>query len=449
MLRWRAVVLACFFLLAAVPAAKADGRVALVVGNSNYRYTAPLANPVNDAKLVAETLRRIGFKLVGGGPVLDVDKAQFDAAVQQFGSELTGAEVGLFYYAGHGVEVRGANYLVPAGAKLGREADIDFQMLNASLVLRQMEGAGTKLNIAVLDACRDNPFGGSFRSPSRGLAPMQAPEGTIIAYATQPGNVAEDGDGANSPFAAALASVLPRPGLEAAEAFNEIALKVKKDTRGRQLPWLAHSPIEGKFYFAGGVGSAGAVAKAAAEPAFAPGAVSDAVRLEVAFWESVRGSNSAADVQKYLDRYPGGSFAPLARSRIAALQAPAQAAQTAGAAPEGSRCLPFDVKQRFSTTVTVEFRAEYSNLIFENRELCWKDGTIMAVVGYPNLHGPMIMDPARQPATGERGERRWGCPHGTTCFVKTQAATVSFRSEAMAGEDKVRRIRLHIESRPN
>ena len=188
-------------------------RVALVVGNSHYQNVAPLTNPANDARLMAETLRELGFKLVGDGPQLDLDKAAFDNAVQSFGNQLQGGDVGLFYYAGHGVQVRGSNYLVPISANPTKEADVDFQMLDANLVLRQMEGAGTKLNIVILDACRNNPFGGrGLRSATSGLAQMQAPEGTLISFATQPGNVAQDGTDGDSPYTEALAQTIKHPG---------------------------------------------------------------------------------------------------------------------------------------------------------------------------------------------------------------------------------------------
>ena len=138
----------------------AEQRVALIVGNSSYRYVSPLNNPANDAQLMASTLRDLGFMLIGGGALIDLDKPSLDRAVQAFGVGLRGAEVGLFYYSGHGVQVRGANYIVPIDANATREADIDFQMLDANLVLRQMEAAGTRLNIAIFDACRNNPFAG-------------------------------------------------------------------------------------------------------------------------------------------------------------------------------------------------------------------------------------------------------------------------------------------------
>jgi uncharacterized caspase-like protein len=227
-------------------------RVALVIGNSAYVNVPRLANPANDAGLMADTLRSLGFTLVGGGARLDLDKAQFDSAVQSFGNQLQGADVGLFYYAGHGVQVRGENYLVPINANPTREVDVDFQMINSNLVLRQMEGAGTGLNVVILDACRNNPFGGrGLRATTGGLAQMQAPEGTLISYATQPGNVALDGFGDNSPYAKALAQAIQRPGLDIFQTFNEVGLAVMQATGKAQQPWVSTSPIKGNFYFAG------------------------------------------------------------------------------------------------------------------------------------------------------------------------------------------------------
>jgi uncharacterized caspase-like protein len=226
-------------------------RIALVVGNSKYRHVEPLANPANDARLIAQALRSLGFTLVGGGEQIDLDKAAFDTAVQQFGRQLIGAEVGLFYYAGHGMQVRDTNYLVPVTANPTREADLEFQMLDAGAVLRQMESSGTKLNLVVLDACRNNPFlGRGLRSAGRGLVQMIAPEGTLISYATQPGAVALDGAGDNSPYTIALAEAMPRSGRDIFQTFNDVGLAVKRATRGSQQPWVSNSPIDGTFYFA-------------------------------------------------------------------------------------------------------------------------------------------------------------------------------------------------------
>lgn len=231
----------------------AEKRIALVVGNSNYQNVARLNNPSNDARLMADTLRALGFAIVGNEAQIDLDKAGFDNAVRTFGRQLQGAEVGLFYYAGHGLQVRGANYLVPVNANPNREADLDYELEDVGLVLRQMEGSGTRLNMVFLDACRNNPFGGrGLRALETGLAQMRAPEGTLISFATQPGNVAQDGSDGHSPFTAALARTIRKPGLGIFDALNEVGLAVKDRTGGAQQPWFSTSPIKGVFYFAPG-----------------------------------------------------------------------------------------------------------------------------------------------------------------------------------------------------
>ncbi len=199
-------------LLFAGPAA-AEKRVALVVGNSAYQNVARLDNPRNDAVLMADTLGGLGFTLIGGRAQLDLDKSALDNAVQNFGRQVQGADVALFYYAGHGVQVSGSNYLVPVNANPTREADVDFQMVDINLVLRQMQGSGTRLNMVILDACRNNPFGArGLRASDGGLAQMRAPEGTLISYATQPGSVAQDGSDGHSPYTKALAATIKLAG---------------------------------------------------------------------------------------------------------------------------------------------------------------------------------------------------------------------------------------------
>lgn len=228
----------------------AEKRVALVVGNAAYQNIARLDNPRNDALLMAETLGGLGFTLIGGGAQLDLDKAALDTAVQNFGRQIQGADVTLFYYAGHGVQVSGSNYLVPVNANPTREADVDFQMVDINLVLRQMQGSGTRLNMVILDACRNNPFGArGLRSAEGGLAQMRAPEGTLISYATQPGSVARDGTDGHSPYTRALATTIKLPGLDIFQTFNQVGLAVKRETGGSQQPWVSSSPIDGTFYF--------------------------------------------------------------------------------------------------------------------------------------------------------------------------------------------------------
>ena len=244
-----AVAIALLTLLSTGPAL-AEKRIALVVGNSAYQNITRLDNPRKDATLMADTLQSLGFNLVGGHAQLDLDKSSLDNAVQNFGRQVQGADVALFYYAGHGVQVSGANYLVPVNANPTREADVDFQMVDINLVLRQMQGSGTRLNMVILDACRNNPFGArGLRSSEGGLAQMRAPEGTLISYATQPGSVAQDGSDGHSPYTRALAATIKRAGLDIFQTFNQVGLAVKRETGGVQQPWVSSSPIDGTFYF--------------------------------------------------------------------------------------------------------------------------------------------------------------------------------------------------------
>jgi len=276
--------------------AAAGQRVALVIGNSDYRFVPHLANPGNDARLIASTLAGLGFTLVGGGAQLDLDKTRFDQALRNFGRAIAGAEVALFYYSGHGMQVDGSNWLVPVSANPTRQQDLDFEMVNADLILRQTEGAGTRLNVVILDACRNNPFGGrGMRGAAGGLAQMQAPPATLISYATQPGNVALDGVGKDSPYSAALATTLRQPGLEVFRAFNKVGLLVEQATGGAQQPWVSASPIADEFYFAG-------IAPGAAPlpPAVTPTPVAPAVAQP--------GVSLATFDGRYTGTVPGGGF---------------------------------------------------------------------------------------------------------------------------------------------
>jgi uncharacterized caspase-like protein len=297
-------------------------RVALVIGNGGYQYLPRLDNPTNDAQLMAMTLKSLGFELVGGGPETNLDRIGFEKAIREFGAKLNGSAVGLFYYAGHGVQVQGSNYLVPVGANPTNTADVDFELINADLVLRQMETAGSKLNIVILDACRNNPFGGrGLRASGGGLAQMQAPQGTLISYATQPGNVALDGGNGHSPYTQALADEMRQPGERVLDVFNAVGLAVDKATNGRQQPWVASSPLEGNFYFA--------AAPATPQPASAAPAPPPGSDAELLFWQTIMANGTAADYEEYLKQFPDGRFAGLARNRVAALKAPERAAPPA------------------------------------------------------------------------------------------------------------------------
>jgi hypothetical protein len=256
----RLVALLLFSALAFAAPAAAEKRIALVIGNSSYQNVTRLDNPSSDAAMMAETLGSLGFTLVGGRAQLDLDKTAMDSAVQSFGRQVQGADVALFYYAGHGVQVAGANYLVPISANPTREADVDFQMVDVNLVLRQMQGSGTRLNMVILDACRNNPFGArGLRSSDGGLAQMRAPEGTLISYATQPGNVAQDGsDGQPLHQGASIDHQAGRPRREARNRRFATAMGVFLADRRHLLFCSAFSRA--------GIGECRAGANARAEP---------------------------------------------------------------------------------------------------------------------------------------------------------------------------------------
>jgi uncharacterized caspase-like protein len=309
--------------LLATEDAHAEKRIALVIGNSAYRNITPLDNPRNDARLMAATLQGLGFQLVGNGAQTDLDKSAFDAVLSKFGDAVLGADVALFYYAGHGVQVLGKNFLVPVSANPTKEADVYLQMVDTNVVMSQMEGAGTKLNIVLLDACRNNPFGSrGLRAAGGGLAQMQAPEGTLISYATQPGNVAQDGDGGNSPYSKALANTIRKPGLGLFEAFNEVGLDVKHATGGSQQPWVSSSPIAGTFYFASPLASAAAADKPAAT-------AEDGARKD---FDLAQQLDTREVWEAFVQKYPNGFLASAAKARLDELKTK-QAALSPPAAP--------------------------------------------------------------------------------------------------------------------
>ena len=205
----------------------ASKRIALVIGNADYGADiGTLGNPINDAELVGDGLRKVGFDVM---VVEDADQNEMKRAIAEFGKRLFAAgkdTIGLFYYAGHGIQVRGTNYLIPINAKIESEQDVDIEAVAAETVLRQMDFADSQLNIIVLDACRNNPLARSARSNSRGLARMDAPTGSFIAYSTAPGAVALDGSSRNSPFAEAFAKELQQPGAEISETFRKVRTSV-------------------------------------------------------------------------------------------------------------------------------------------------------------------------------------------------------------------------------
>ncbi|TXI75022.1 MAG: hypothetical protein E6Q43_04000 [Dokdonella sp.] len=309
---------------AATPTAAANkkGQVALVVGIGAYQNAPPLPNPPKDARAMAESLKKLGFQVE---MAIDPDKSRLEQAVKRFGDQLQGAKVGLFFYAGHGLQVSGRNYLIPADAKIENERSLPFAAVDADLVLTQME-TSTPVSLVFLDACRDNPFSRSLarsmgtRSAAvgRGLAQIAAGEGSLIVFATQPGNVAEDGKTDHSPFTEALLKNLTAPGLEVRQMLTRVRQQVKEQTNGKQIPW-DHSSLTQDYYF---LGPTTVVVTPPAAPAAAPAkpAGVDPMAVQLSLWESVRTSQNPADFEDYLKQYPDGKFAGVAKRRLAALR---------------------------------------------------------------------------------------------------------------------------------
>src|SRR5690606_10331863 len=317
MRRWisRALLIGLSTLAFAPPAAAK--RVALVIGNGAYQHTEPLPNPVNDGREIADVLRRLDFEVIEG---IDQDKAGMQKLLRQFSRELEGAEASLFFYAGHGLQVERRNWMVPIDAALESEVDLPFEGVAVDVVLDLMEQM-TPTRLVMLDACRDNPLArrlarsaGQSRSldVGQGLARMNNRVGTLIAFATEPDQVALDGEGNHSPFTEALLEHIETPGLEVRQLMSRVRASVIEMTDGQQLP-LDTSALVDDFYFKP---ERPEPASEPAEPV--PPSVASTEHL---FWQTIQNSTDRGDFEAYLERYPDGAFAPLARNRLNALGA--------------------------------------------------------------------------------------------------------------------------------
>ena len=224
-----------------------ERRVALVIGNSAYQHTAPLANPTNDAQDVAQALQKFNFQVI---LKTNADLETMADAVFQFGEKLKGGGVGLFYYSGHGLQVKGENYLLPVDANLQREDDVKRKAISANDIVDKMGEGKSHLNLVFLDACRNNPFPSGTRAVSRGLGGMSAPNGTLLIFSTNPDNVAQDGDGRNGTYTKHLLQQISDPGVEVGMLLRKVRTAVKDETAGQQVPW-ENGSIEGEFYFSG------------------------------------------------------------------------------------------------------------------------------------------------------------------------------------------------------
>ena len=301
--------LAC---LAAAPGAMARN-VALVIGNSSYIEGNALTNPVNDARLIANSARRAGFEVVER---TDLTKASFERALRDFLQLANGAQVAMIYYAGHGIEAQGKNWLLPTDARLEADFDLPYEALDLDRLLEALSGA--QVRMVVLDACRNNPFGKNwrrgYRSVPNGLAQFEADD-FMVLYAAAPGQLATDGAGTNSPFALSLAQRLPEPGLAIQLLGGKVRDDVMRATGGAQRPFMSGSITGTEIYL---VPAARPVAAPAPAPAAADSAATDALA-----WQGAVSADSAAAYQTYLRAFPNGLFAKLARDKVAAMSAAA------------------------------------------------------------------------------------------------------------------------------
>ncbi|UZF91853.1 caspase family protein [Bosea sp. NBC_00550] len=318
---------------AAVP----ERRVALVIGNSAYTAVPPLANPQRDARGMAAALKRLGFDVVEG---YDLKMDEMTGVVREFAQKLDGAKAGLVYYAGHGIAVGDENYLIPVDASLRSEADLDFRAVNVQLVLRQMQ-RDERVNIVILDACRDNPFATQLaaksRAVTRGLTAIetQSASGILIAFATDPRATALDGErDGNSPFTSALLKHIETPEVSITTVMDRVRADVWETTGKKQKPWT-NSSIIGEFRLNPTLKLASVDPSAAATkaidaavpvPAMPVASSLDRAQLDVKTWEVAERGNSAPDYRAYLDAFPSGQFATFARNRLASLEAAKPAA---------------------------------------------------------------------------------------------------------------------------
>lgn len=319
----------------ALPTSAFAKRVALVIANGTYTNATSLKNPPSDARLIAASLKRAGFDSVD--VKLDLGKNALETALQSFGDRAQGADVALIYYAGHGIEAGGQNYLIPVDAKLARDRDLEIEATRLDTLL--LMGEGARMRIVVLDACRNNPFIASMqrtlrnRAVGRGLAAVE-PEGeTLVVYAAKAGATAADGDGANSPFAEAMAKRVTQPGLEISLLFRAVRDDVLAKTGRAQEPFTYGSLSGEAFYFTPPkAGGQVASTQGASQPVVTP--MVSRETAEALYWQGTVSANSEEGYRDYLARYPQGQFAGVAKANVQRFAKPKpQPTQAVGTAP--------------------------------------------------------------------------------------------------------------------
>ncbi len=394
----RAVAVAfALTMVAASAQAPLDVRVALVIGNSSYPGSAALTNPGNDAQAMASVLKQLGFTVVelrNGG------KSEMADAVARVQAALNGKQgVGMLYYAGHGLQLDWRNYMVPVDAKLSSSADVVTQAIDVNTVLEAFKKAGNRTNILVLDACRDNPFAAT--ATGKGLAQVDAPPGTFLAYATAPGNVAQDGDArtGNGLYTQHLLEELKKRPARIEDVFKRVRLNVRQQSQGQQIPWESTS-LEDDFYFNDGL-----KVKAAAMDGQA---VQDEFLAEKEVWDKIKDSTKVEDFYAFLMKYPSGYISEQAQFRVAQLQkartvaVPTREGWTP-VAPDARRFFLGDEtvldyinvlnNRRTQVTSTVTF-ADDERAEFNNGRTIWTQAGFLVKDQYGTRSPPSLRTPA-------------------------------------------------------
>ncbi len=420
-------------------------RVALVIGNGAYENTIQLPNPANDAQQIATKLRSLGFDVVSGQ---DETYTEMRRSVMEFAKKAYGAEIALLFYAGHGMQIAGQNLLVPVDARIEDETSLDFETISVDFIMRQMS-KDVKVQMVFLDACRDNPLARTLArrlGPSRsgnvgaGLAEIKIQEtggeGSVIAFATSPGDVALDGDGTNSPFTSALIRHIDTPNASIQTVMTRVTGDVYEATEKRQRPWVNASLIGEVFLNkqaeaantteVASLGNTAAVTPAAPAPTTSPSASTAATQSTIAWereklvWETVKTSNTVADYKSYLDAYPNGTFAGFARNSIKRLEASQQVASV-DPAVAANATLP---NPQLGATGTEETEAA----------LGWNRTKRREVQARLNLSGHNVGNPdgAFGPRT-RAGVTAWQTANGFSAsgfFTAAQFALLSTQTEA-------------------
>ncbi|MGE0213243.1 MAG: caspase family protein [Parvibaculaceae bacterium] len=403
------MLLSVFFLLLSGGAAMpAETRIALIVGNGSYAHVSSLANPVNDAKGVARVLEGLGFSVT---LKVDVTQADLKSAIAGFTDAVAASGDGtlaLFYYAGHGMQVAGANYLIPVDADIRTDRDVLLKAVPASDLLQTLQLAGSSINVIILDACRDNPFKSASRSIARGLARVEAPTGSLVAYATAPGQTAADGQGLNSPYSAALMKALVKRGQTLEQIFKTVRVEVLAATAGRQTPW-EESSLTRDIKLTGDAASESQPAPAVQQPAPQAQAADPAAQA----WATLSGSDSVAMLEKFVEMYPDSPFAGFAKVRIEELRQRQVAVAPSVPAPQPApEPAPEPQPQRQVEGWSCDRLWYERNALYAAKGFCFKTQRAIATFGRGCFapFGKLSASEKRRVTELQAMERQFGCP---------------------------------------